>query len=105
MFVIALLPFISGIVTGVGMGYVGLSLPIVLGLLASSDIPFKAGVVIAGAFGYSGMMLSPLHVCMVVTAQHFKTTLPATIRKFALPLGIFLMIAMAYSLLLSVVLR
>jgi hypothetical protein len=47
IFVIALLPFISGIVTGVGMGYVGLSLPIVLGLLASSDIPFKAGVVIA----------------------------------------------------------
>lgn len=105
IFVIALLPFISGIVTGVGMGYVGLSLPIVLGLLASSDIPFKAGVVIAGAFGYSGMMLSPLHVCMVVTAQHFKTTLPATIRKFALPLGIFLVIAVAYTAILSIVLR
>jgi len=105
IFVIALLPFISGIVTGVGMGYVGLSLPIVLGLLASSNIPFKVGVVIAGAFGYSGMMLSPLHVCMVVTAQHFKTTLPATIRKFALPLGIFLVIAIAYAALLSILLR
>jgi hypothetical protein len=42
---------------------------------------------------------------MVVTAQHFKTTLPATIRKFALPLGIFLVIAIAYTALLSVVLR
>ena len=33
--VIAVLPFISGIVTGVGIGYLGLSMPIVLALIAS----------------------------------------------------------------------
>jgi len=87
--VIAVLPFISGIVTGVGMGYVGLSLPIVLGILASSNIPLKAGVLIANAFGYTGMMLSPLHVCMVVTVQHFKSSLMKIIRKCTLPLAIF----------------
>jgi hypothetical protein len=103
--VIALLPFISGIVTGVGIGYVGLSLPIVLGLISSSGIPFKAGVVIAGAFGYAGMMFSPLHVCMVVTAQHFKTTLPSMIRRFALPLGIFIAIASVYGAILMAVSR
>jgi len=103
--VIALLPFISGIVTGVGLGYVGLSMPIVLGLISSSGIPLKAGVVIAGAFGYAGMMFSPLHVCMVVTVQHFKTTLPSTIRKFALPLGIFILIACAYGAVLLSVMR
>ncbi|MEN6490824.1 MAG: DUF401 family protein [Rectinema sp.] len=103
--VIALLPFISGIVTGVGLGYVGLSMPIVLGLISSSGIPFKAGVVIAGAFGYAGMMFSPLHVCMVVTVQHFKATLPSTIRKFALPLGIFVAIASVYGAILMTVMK
>lgn len=103
--VIALLPFISGIVTGVGIGYVGLSMPIVLGLISSSGIPLKAGVVIASAFGYAGMMFSPLHVCMVVTVQHFKSTLPSTIRKFALPLSIFIVVASVYGAVLSAVMR
>lgn len=103
--VIAMLPFISGIVTGVGLGYVGLSIPIVIGLISSSGIPFKAGIVIASAFGYSGMMLSPLHVCMVVTIQHFKSSLPLTIRKFALPLTIYLAVASAYGALLIAFMR
>lgn len=103
--VIALLPFISGIVTGVGLGYVGLAMPIVLGLISSSGIPLEAGVVIACAFGYAGMMFSPLHVCMVVTVQHFKSTLPSTIKKFALPLGIFIVIACAYSAVLMAMMR
>jgi len=92
-------------VTGVGIGYVGLSMPIVLGLLSSSGIPLKAGVVIASAFGYAGMMFSPLHVCMVVTVQHFKSTLPSTIRKFALPLSIFIVVASVYGAVLSAVMR
>lgn len=103
--VIALLPFISGIVTGVGLGYVGLSIPIVMGLIASSGTPFEAGIVIASAFGYAGMMLSPLHVCMVVTVQHFKSSLPLTIRKFAAPLAIYLVIASAYGALLISLMR
>ncbi len=103
--VIALLPFISGIVTGVGLGYVGLSIPIVIGIISSSGTPFKAGIVIASAFGYAGMMLSPLHVCMVVTVQHFKSSLPLTIRKFAVPLAIYLVIASAYGALLIALMR
>ncbi len=103
--VIALLPFISGIVTGVGLGYVGLSIPIVMGIISSSGTPFEAGIIIASAFGYAGMMFSPLHVCMVVTVQHFKSSLPLTIRKFALPLTIYLIIASAYGALLIALMR
>jgi len=54
-------------------------------------------VVFAGAFGYAGMMLSPLHVCMVVSAEHFGTGLAATIRRFALPLALFVLVASAYA--------
>lgn len=94
----AILPFVAGLVTGVGFGYVGLAFPILMGLfpLSGGDLPREAAVVLAGAFGYAGMMLSPLHVCMVLTAEHFKTGLAATIRRFILPLGLFVLIALVY---------
>lgn len=99
---VAIIPFIAGLVTGVGFGYVGLAFPIILGLVpAGGKFPREAAIVLAGAFGYAGMMISPLHVCMVVSAEHFKAGLPATIRRFALPLGIFIVIALAYVMLLA----
>lgn len=102
---VAIIPFIAGLVTGVGFGYVGLAFPIVLGLLpAGEPFPREAAVVLAGAFGYAGMMISPLHVCMVVSAEHFKAGLPATIRRFALPLLIFMIAALAYVVLLASIL-
>ncbi len=97
--VAALLPLISGLVTGVGFGYVGLSLPIVLGLFRAGSfgtLPLDPIVALVAAFGFAGMMVSPLHVCMVVSAEHFKATLPQTIRRFAAPLGLFLAAASAY---------
>jgi len=99
---VAVIPFIAGLVTGIGFGYVGLAIPIILGLVPEgSAFPREAAVVLAGAFGFAGMMISPLHVCMVVSAEHFKAGLPATIRRFALPLGIFLVIAVLYAIMLA----
>jgi len=95
---IAALPFVAGLVTGVGFGYVGLAFPIVLGLVpAGGPFPREAAIVLAGAFGYVGMMLSPLHVCMVVSAEHFGVGLAATIRRFAAPLAVFAVVAAVYA--------
>jgi hypothetical protein len=100
----ALIPLTAGLVTGVGYGYVGLAFPIVFGMMSSQQaFPKEATIALAGAFGYAGMMLSPLHVCMVVSAEHFKATLPSTIQRVALPVGIFLTVAVAYSLGLAVI--
>ena len=103
---VAIIPLIAGLVTGVGFGYVGLAFPIVLGLVPQgSAFPREAAIVLAGAFGYAGMMLSPLHVCMVVSAEHFKASLPNTIRRVALPLAIFIAIAIFYTWALSLALH
>ena len=102
--VVALLPLISGLVTGIGFGYVGLSLPIVLGLYnggAFGSLALEPVVALTAAFGFAGMMISPLHVCMVVSAEHFRTTLPQTMRRFALPLGLFLVVAVSYVAILA----
>ncbi|PKL06689.1 MAG: hypothetical protein CVV53_02990 [Spirochaetae bacterium HGW-Spirochaetae-9] len=105
IFAVALIPLITGLVTGVGLGYVGLAFPIVLGLVPEGGpFPREAAIVLAGAFGYAGMMLSPLHSCLVVSVEHFKSSLPATIRKCILPTGIFLVVAMLYVALLAILL-
>jgi len=104
--VAAVLPFVSGLVTGVGFAYVGIAFPIVLGLFpAGSGFPAEAALVLAWAFGYAGMMLSPLHVCLVVTARHFGAGLLAVFRRFALPLLLFLLVACAWTALLAILLR
>jgi uncharacterized protein len=99
-----ILPFVAGLVTGIGFGYVGLSYPILLGLFPVSgqgDLPREAAVVLAGTFGWAGMMLSPLHVCMVVTAEHFRTGLAATMRRFIVPLSLYVLVALGYVAVLS----
>ena len=100
----AIIPFVAGLVTGVGFGYVGLAFPIVLGLVAGGGpLSLEAVIVLAAAFGYAGMMLSPLHVCMVVSAEHFGAGLPAMYRRFVPPLAIYVAIAMAYVALLTAI--
>ncbi len=99
---IATLPFVAGIVTGVGFGYVGLAFPIVIGLAPSvPGMPFEAVIAFAAVFGYAGMMLSPLHVCMVVSAEHFGVGLADMMRRFALPLLAFAVAGAAYALALG----
>lgn len=101
--VIVLLPFITGLVTGIGFGYVGLAFPIVLAMIpsAASTLSVVATVSLAGAFGFAGMMLSPLHVCMAVSSEHFKVDVIAIIRSIVPPMLTFLLFAACYYLVLS----
>jgi len=70
------LPFISGITMGISVGLVGASYPIVMQLLYQMDYSYLyPGFILAVTAGYLGMMLSPVHVCLIITNQHFKTSL------------------------------
>lgn len=100
--VACILPLIAGLVSGVGFAYVGIAFPIVLGLFpAGNGQPLEVVVILAGAFGYAGMMLSPLHVCLVVTAGHFETSSMAVLRRLVVPLVIFLAISGLYAAIIS----
>ncbi len=75
--VIATLPFVAGLVTGVAVGFVGASFPLVFGLLGAqpSFNTLAATTMFAYAFGYAGMLLSPVHICLVVTVKYFNARL------------------------------
>jgi integral membrane protein (TIGR00529 family) len=97
--VVMLVPFISGMVTGVAFGFVGASFPIVFALVGPDPSPGVAAATTAFAytFGYMGMMLSPLHACLVVTAEYFKTSIFGAYRYIIGPAFVILLTSILLS--------
>jgi len=95
---IMLLPFVAGITTGICVGFVGASFPIVVSLVGDGApmADLLAAVTLAFGFGYMGMMLSPVHVCLIVTNEHFKTRLARSLRGLLPPAVVVLVAVVAY---------
>ena len=74
---IAILPLVSGIATGIALGFVGTSFPIIFSLLGPNPElkNILIMVIIGYSFGQIGQLLSPVHVCNVVTNRFFNTNL------------------------------
>ncbi len=85
--IIMLIPFVSGLATGIAIGFVGASFPIIVNLLGASPSTgdLYSYTVIGYAFGYIGMMLSPVHVCHMVTNEFFKTDLGRSMARLVKP--------------------
>ena len=75
--IIACLSFIFGVMTGMGQGYVAIVMPIVA-LMAPGNIVL---VGIAMVYGMAGQMVTPTHLCILVTVEYFKSRLWKTIGK------------------------
>ena len=101
LLIVAILPLVSGLVTGIAIGFVGASFPVILPLLG--DIPplaLLAYAALAYSFGYMGMMLSPVHLCFVVSKDYFKAGFPSSYRLLIKPVILVLFLSMFYAFLL-----
>ncbi len=99
---IMILPFISGLTTGISVGFVGASLPIAFSLLGpDAGLAERLGtLVLTYPFGFIGVMLSPVHVCFIVTSEHFKISLLKSMGRILAPSAIMLAVSFALSQLL-----
>lgn len=88
--VIVLIPFISGLGIGIAVGFVSASFPVVFALLGADPTLGVTAATAALAFpiGFMGMMLSPLHVCFMVTCGYFKTPLFRIYRSIIGPIAV-----------------
>ncbi len=104
--VIMLLPFITGLATGMAVGYVGASFPIVLSLIGADPTfgEMFSMTLLAYGFGYMGFFLSPVHVCLVVTCRHFDTPVLKTFAGLLAPALLVLLAVVALSLMWNIVL-
>ncbi len=99
---IMILPFISGLTTGISVGFVGASLPIAFSLLSpDAGLAERLGtLMLTYPFGFIGVMLSPVHVCFIVTSEHFKTSLIRSMGRILAPSAIVLLASFAVGMLL-----
>jgi hypothetical protein len=101
--VVALLPLLAGFVTGVAAGFAGVAFPIVVGLMEASGgaLTPLATLALAFGFGYAGMMLSPVHLCLILTRNYFSARMAFIYRHLLPCVGALLAAAVAWFLLLS----
>jgi len=81
--VVAALPFLAGLVTGIALGFAGTAFPLIVGLMGVEGVNLTplATLVLAYGFGYMGMMLSPVHLCLLVTKDYFDAPMQKIYRQ------------------------
>ena len=77
------LPFTVGLLTGLTVGFVGATFPIIIAMMGGS--PDLGAVTFAFASGFAGVMLSPTHLCLLLTVRYFKADMAGTYRLMYLP--------------------
>jgi len=86
--ILGLVCFTIGLRTGMVSAYVSLGYTLLAGLLYQPEI-VPGHIILAALSGFVGMMVSPAHICLVVTNAYFGSELSKVIRTLAVPLIIF----------------
>ena len=81
------LPFLVGAVAGINVAFVGATFPLLIGLLHSLGLEEQlVPYLILGSFsGFTGVMISPIHICFVLTCNYFETDLARAWRRLIVP--------------------
>jgi hypothetical protein len=86
--VLFVLPFTVGLLTGLTVAFVGATFPLIMTMLGSS--PDLGAVTFAFASGFAGVMLSPTHLCLLLTIRYFNADMAGTYRFMYLPVALVL---------------
>jgi len=87
--ILFLLPFLTGLLTGITIGFVGSTFPLILSITGNASM---GAISFAFASGFLGVLLSPVHVCLILTREYFKADLWGMYRMI-LPAGLIVFCA------------
>ncbi len=90
--VLFVLPFVSGLLTGLTVGFVGSTFPLLISLAAGAHLN---QMTFAFASGFLGVLLSPVHICLVLTREYFKADMWGIYRKIIPASAIIMAAALA----------
>jgi len=76
--IVCLLPFIAGLLTGHTIGFVGSTFPMLLSIVDQVSLSL---ISLAFASGLIGVLLSPVHLCLVLSREYFRADLSGIYRK------------------------
>ena len=72
-FIIMLIPFLLGILTGFNLGAIALSFPMVEPLFSLANMSILKLTSIVFMSSFVGYLLSPIHLCNVLSSEYLKT--------------------------------
>ena len=92
--VLFIIPFFIGTMTGLGTAALGIGLPVLLPIIIQGEANlYYAMLAFTGSF--VGVMISPMHLCLVVTRNYFKADMGKIYKMLILPLIIISLSALA----------
>jgi len=90
IFLCFLISFSIGFLTGVNTAYIAISFPVLLPLIRGLPNYIDLSIYIY-VIGFSGILLSPVHLCLVFTNEYFKSNL-LKVYKYLVPPVFLLMV-------------
>jgi integral membrane protein (TIGR00529 family) len=97
--VICLTSFV-GFATGLSQAYIGATFPLLTGIIGIGAAVKPGMLILAYLSGFVGLMISPIHLCFMLTIQYFKADFIKVWRRIILPELAILAVAIACALLL-----
>ncbi|HHS50865.1 MAG TPA: DUF401 family protein [candidate division Zixibacteria bacterium] len=94
--ILFIVPFAVGIITGVNSAFVGIGFPVLVPIIMRDG--FSPGYfAFAYAAGFAGVLVSPVHLCLLLTKQYFgakwgeiyRFLVPATLIVFLAAIALF----------------
>lgn len=81
------LPLLVGMIAGINVAFVGATFPLLIGLLQTLHMESQmiAYLVLASFAGFTGVLISPIHICFVLTCDFFKADIVKTWRRIVPP--------------------
>ncbi len=87
------IPFFIGMMTGISTAALGIGLPVLLPIIVQGEANlYYAMLAFTGSF--AGVMISPMHLCLVVTRNYFKADMGKIYKMLILPLTIITLSAL-----------
>jgi integral membrane protein (TIGR00529 family) len=96
---IFLVSFTVAFLTGVNTAYIAIAFPVLLPLIQHMPNYFYLALYIY-VIGYAGILVSPLHLCLVLTNEYFEAPLLEVYRYMAIPVLLMMVIATGLVLIL-----
>jgi len=91
MLSVILLPLIVGLLTGLTVAFVGITFPIIFTTIIPGGMDILPMAMLAYISGVSGVMLSPLHLCLILTNQYYKSSL-MKVYKYLVPVVLIIFV-------------
>ena len=78
------LPSLIGLATGISAAFAGIALPLLVPYITSGLGVNRYALLLAYVSGIIGIILSPVHLCLILSAEYFKANL-TKVYKYILP--------------------